>query len=142
MAWLKKFLRKWRNRTVSVWVDVRYEGIIGAVACFKKEGHAYYQTEHDALFVRVHYADDNQQDPRDDAKKMDPRLLPPCIRTIVDYVRDHSAQRSKGNVEKPKHGGPSSRSGLSKAGEIFEIIGTKDGIDGQLGPKGTKVAAE
>jgi hypothetical protein len=122
-----------------VWVDVRDEGVIGAVACIEKESHAHDQAEHDTLVVRVYHADDDQQDARDDAQKVDPCLLAPNVCALVDYVRDNSAQRSKDDVDQPKHSGPSSRPGLSEAWELLKIIGTQNGIDCQFGSKRAKV---
>lgn len=113
---------------------MRYKSVIGAIPGFHEKCQANYQPKHDTLIVRIQHTNDNQENPSDNTQKMHPGFFAPyfwaMIDTVVDDIRDESAQGPKDNIEQPEHGSPSSRSGLSKSREVFEVIGTQDGIDG------------
>ncbi len=61
---------------------------------------------------------------------------------MVEQVRHGAAQRPRGEVEEAEHGGPVGRARLAETGEVLEIVGRQDAVDGQLSAEGAAVAED
>ncbi len=116
--------------TISVWVHVRHKGVVGAIAGFEEQGHTGDEAEHGALLVRVGEADSNEEGAGDDGENMDKVFLAPDTALPVDEVGDDTAHGSEDDVEQAEHGGPVSGTGLAELGEVFDVVGAEDGVDG------------
>lgn len=132
-----------RQDTVSVRVDVRDEGKVGTIPGFHEDGHECDKSNHSIKVVRVQHADDDEEYTAHDADEVDPELLRPeaAVGVLVDQVADEAAQRASHDVEETEHGGPATRLGLAKVGEVLEVVGSEDGVDGKLAAEGAEVAS-
>ncbi len=122
--------KKRSGLTVGVWVHVGDEGVVGAVAGFEEEGHTGNQTKHGALLVGVGKANGDEECAGDDGEEVDEVFLAPHVTFSIDEVGDDAAHRSERDVEQPEHGGPVASAGLAELGEILDVVGAEDGVDG------------
>lgn len=118
----------WREKrgglTVGVWMHMRHQGIIRTVTGLEEKGHARYEPKHGTFDFRVRNANGDQERTGHDAQKVHPCFLSPHAGSSVYEIRDDAAERSKGQVEQPEHGGPSSRAGLFERGKVEEVVGS------------------
>lgn len=119
---------------------MRHQGEIRAVASFQEEGHAGDEAEHGMFVVWVREADGEEEDTGDDAGEVDPDLLAPDVAVAVDDVGDDAAGGAEGDIEEAEHGGPAAGAGLKEVGEVLDVVGAEDGIDGELGAERAEVA--
>lgn len=122
-------------------VHVRHEAEDGPVGALEEEGHAGHEAEHGALVAAVREPDGDLEGPRDDGVGVDEVLLAPDAGAGVDGVGEEAAQGAEGDVEQAEHGGPAAGARLPEGGEVFEVVGAEDGVDGELGAEGAEVAA-
>lgn len=123
-------------------VHVRHEREVGAVAGLEEDGHEGDQAEDlGGRVVRVDAADDDEQGARDAPAQHDPELLAPQVvaRRLEDQVADDAAEGPRDKVEEAEHGGPVGRARLAQAGEVLEVVGAQDRVDGQLAAEGAEV---
>lgn len=113
-----------------MWVHVGDEGVVGAVAGFEEERHAGNQAKHGALLVGVGKANGDEECAGDDGEEVDEVFLAPHVTFSIDEVGDDAAHRSERDVEQPEHGGPVASAGLAELGEILDVVGAEDGVDG------------
>lgn len=131
-----------RDEAVGVRVHVRHEREVGAVAGLEEDGHEGDQAKHlGRRVVRVDAADDDEQRARDASAQHDPELLAPQVvaRRLEDEVADDAAEGPRDKVEEAEHGGPVGRARLAQPGEVLEVVGAQDRVDGQLAAKGAEV---
>ncbi len=67
--------REARDDAVGEGVHMRHEGKVGAVAGLEEEGHKSRQSEHRRPVVRVHAADGDEEEARENTADRDPGLL-------------------------------------------------------------------
>ena len=127
--------------TISERMHVRDEREVGAVAALEEEGHAGDEAEHGGRMARVGEADGDEEATRDDSVRVQEHLLAPDAGTGIDEVGDDAAERAEDDVEEAEHGGPVAGPGLAEGGEVLDVVGAQDGVDGQFGAKGAEVAA-
>ncbi len=63
---------------------------------------------------------------------MDPDLFQPeaAAKAVIQNVTDDASERPGEEVEKAKDGGVVASVGLAELGEVFEVVGAQDGVDG------------
>lgn len=72
---------------------------------------------------------------------MEPNLLRPDTTCLsIEEIGDDTTERTEHDVEETKHCCPSSGTGLAELGEVLEVVGTEDGVDGEFGTEGAEVA--
>ncbi len=120
---------------------MRDKGEVGAVAALEEEGHAGDEAEHGRRVMRVGEADGDEEAAGDDAVGVEEDLLAPDAGAAVGEVGDDAAERAEDDVEEAEHGGPVAGAGLAEGGEVLDVVGAQDGVDGQLAAKGAEVAA-
>ena len=127
--------------TISERMDVRHEREIRSVATFEEKRHAGDEAEHGALVVRVDEPDGDEEGTGDDTVRVDEHFLAPDAGVRVDEVGNDAAERAEEDVQEAEHGGPPTGAGLAEFGEVLDVIGAEDGVDGQLAAEGVEVAA-
>ena len=126
--------------TVGERVDVRHEREVGAVAALEEKGHAGDEAEHGGGAGGVGEADGDEEGAGADAVGVQEGLLAPDAGAAVEEVGDDAAERAEDDVEEAEHGGPVAGPGLAEGGEVLDVVGAQDGVDGQFGAKGAEVA--
>ena len=126
---------------VGMRMHMGHEGEVRAVARFEEEGHAGDESEHGAVGVGVGETDGDEEGAGEDGEDVDEDLLAPDVGVAVDEVGDDAAEGPEDDVEEAEHGRPATGAGLFQGGEVFDVVGTQDGVDGQLGAKGAEVGA-
>lgn len=57
-------------------------------------------------------------------------LCPHASCSAVEEIRENAAEGAENHVEEAEHGGPAAGAGFAKCGEVFEVVGAEDGVDG------------
>ena len=118
-----------------------HEGEVSSVAGFEEEGHSRNEAEHRTLIIGVDDANGNEEGAGDEGEGVDQSFLAPHSGSSVQIVGDDASQGSEHDVEETEHGGPVARAGLLELGEVLEVVGAEDGVDGKFGAEGAKVAS-
>ena len=79
--------------TIGMWMNMRNEGEVGAVASFQKASHSRNQSKHNAWRRRVEEANDDEEDSGSEAQEVDEHLFDPeRVRLAVEKVREDAAK--------------------------------------------------
>ena len=125
--------RPGRRLTVSKRVYVGHKSEVGTITSLVEESHASDKTEHGWLMVGVLEANSDKEEASDNTDKVYPGLLSPqgvCV--LVDDVANKATRWPSNDVEKTEHSCPPTATSLTEVREILEIVGAKDGVDGEL----------
>ena len=81
------------QHTIGVWVDVRHQSEIRAVAGFEEERHAGDEAEHCRFVLGVEQADGDEEGAGDDADEEDPGFFEPEVGgdVFVEEVADDAS---------------------------------------------------
>lgn len=131
--------RDTREDAVGGWVNVRHEGKVGPVPRFHEDGSEGDEADEGAHVAAaglggVHLPDGDEQHAAEDSACRDPALLHPEVATesVVEHVGNDAAEGPADQVEEPENGGVAARLRLAQMREVGLVVGTEDGIDGQL----------
>lgn len=109
--------------TIGEGMDVRHDGEVGAVRGIHEDGEAGDESEHGGFVVRVEETDGEFETTHRHAAEDDPHLLAPDRAGVfVDDVCDDAAEWAEEDVQEPEHGCPAAGAGLSKVGEVLEVV--------------------
>ena len=120
---------------------MRHQGKIRPIAGLEKERHAGHEAKHGILIMGIGDADGDQEGARADGQAMEQELLAPDARAPIQAIGDDATEGAENDVEQAEHGGPVAGAGLAEGGEVGEVVGAEDAVDGELGPEGAEVAA-
>lgn len=130
-----------RDDTVGVWMNMRNDGKDSSIGSLEEESHPSDKTEHGGLVLGVQNTDGNLESTGDDGKGMEPCLLTPDgPGLLVEKISDDTTDWAADNVEETEHGCPSTTASLQELGELLEVVGTEDRVDGKLSTECTEVA--
>lgn len=127
--------------TISEWMDVRDKSKVCAIASFEKERHSSHESEHGGVRLGVEDADCDLESTADDTQGVEPYFLVPHAACLaVDEIGDEATCGTEDDVQEAEHCCPATGTGLKELGEVVEIVGAENGVDGELSTEGAEVA--
>lgn len=129
-----------RNNTIGEWVDVGHDSKVSTVGCIHEDGETSDKSEHGGLIVGVEETDGEHESTHGSTAEADPHLLgPDRVGVVVDDVGNDTSHGAEDDVEETEHGGPATGTSLTELGEVLEVVGADDGVDGELTTEGAGV---
>ena len=120
---------------------MRHETEIRPVARLQEKRHPGNKPKHGIPIMRVRGPDRDQKHARHERKDVNQVLFPPHVRAPVDEIREDAPEGSEDDVQEAEHGGPVAAAALLEGGEVLQVVGAQDAVDGELGAEGAEVAS-
>jgi hypothetical protein len=121
-------------------MNMRYDGKVGAIACFQKECQSGSETEHSCFGSGIGEANGQLKSTHDNTEERKKKFLRPygpCV--LVQHVCNESTSRTENNVEKTEHCCPAAGLGLAHVREVLGIEFAQNGVYSKLRSKGTGI---
>lgn len=120
---------------------MRHQPEIRPVARFEEKRHPRHEAEHHVLIVWIRQTDRDEKHPREKGDAVDEGFFAPNARPFVDQVAEDASEGAEDDVEEAEHGGPVAAAALFEGGEVLDVVGAEDAVDGEFGAEGAEVAA-